>query len=578
MENYTDYNILIPYNKKSGEVKVICPKCPPHKHQNDHSKDLTVYLDTNSWYCFRCGFKGKLHDKKPDKIQKDFKKPIWHNKTELSEKVVKWFESRGISQNTLIQMKITESLEYMPQIQKEVNCINFNYFRDSELINIKFRDSQKNFKLFSGAELILYNLDSIKDSKVCVITEGEIDCLTYIEAGIDFVCSVPNGANKVTNNLQYIDNCFEYFDNKEKIYIATDDDENGRKLQNDLIQRFGAERCYIVTYDGCKDINEFKQKNINNDLVLSTIEKAKEIKIEGLFKVIDIEPELDDIYLNGLQRGLNLGFTKLDEIISWTFGAVAIVTGIPGHGKSEVIDEILVRLNILHGIKACYFSPENFPLQLHAAKIVSKLTGKEFNKDSMSYDEYFEAKQHLQDNFSFIYPKDEAYSLDNILQKAEYSIKKEGCKILIIDPWNRLEHQITGGQSETNYISKQLDKLTNFAQKRNVLIFLMAHPRKMQKMSSGLYEVPNLYDINGSANFFNKAFYGLTVYRIFDNENPLVQLHIQKVKFKHLGTVGMQEFKYNSINGRLSEYNELEPVYYDYDNYLRKNITVQIPF
>jgi twinkle protein len=73
----------------------------------------------------------------------EYKKPKWINKTELSTKVVQWFEVRKISQNTLLKAKITDSIEWMPQTQKEENTINFNYFRNEELINIKYRDGKK---------------------------------------------------------------------------------------------------------------------------------------------------------------------------------------------------------------------------------------------------------------------------------------------------------------------------------------------------------------------------------------------------------------------------------------------------
>ena len=109
-----------------------------------------------------------------------------------------------------------------------------------------------------------------------------------------------------------------------------------------------------------------------------------------------------------------------------------------------------------------------------------------------------------------------------------------------------LEHQFQG--SETQYISQFLDKITSFAKRNNVAIHLVAHPRKMGKDQNGGYEVPNLYDINGSANFFNKTDFGICVYRMPDSS--ISEIHIQKVKFKHMGTPGMVQFMWNKDNGR----------------------------
>lgn len=550
-ERFSDYGIDVG-TRMNGTVKVKCPKCPtirPYSHSSSaKSKDLSVNISEGVWLCHRCEWKGNLKEIRPDKVMKTFKKPVWKNNTNLSEKLVKWFESRKISQNTLRLMKITEGLEYMPQVSKEQNTTQFNYFRDGELVNVKYRDGAKNFKLVSGAELIFYNLDAIKDTTECIIVEGEIDCLSYYEANIQNCVSVPNGANKASNNLDYIENCFDYFEKKEKIYIATDNDSPGIKLRQELIIRLGSERCFIVDFKDCKDANEYLIKYGHEEL-RNTIKTAKECKIDGVLQLIDFEDELDNLYLNGLTRGNTLGFDELDEHISWVTGALAIITGIPGHGKSEFIDEICVRLNLRYGWKGVYFSPENFPVSTHTSKIISKITGKAFNGDELTPEDYMNAKIHIQDNFEFIYPSDEDFTLENILDKARYLVKKRGVKMLVIDPWNRLEHQIQRGENETSYISKQLDKITNFAQRNDVLIFLMAHPRKMEK-KNGIFEVPTLYDISGSANFFNKAFYGLTVYRHYSDDNPHVTINIQKVKFKHLGKLGEIDFKYEFKSGR----------------------------
>ena len=119
----------------------------------------------------------------------EYKRPEWTNRTDLSEVVVKWFEQRGISQQTLTSQKVTESTEWMPKANKEVLTINFNYFRNDELINIKYRAKDKDFKMHKDAELIFYNLDGIKDADTCYIVEGEMDALSLIQAGIKNVVS-----------------------------------------------------------------------------------------------------------------------------------------------------------------------------------------------------------------------------------------------------------------------------------------------------------------------------------------------------------------------------------------------------
>lgn len=220
-----------------------------------------------------------------------------------------------------------------------------------------------------------------------------------------------------------------------------------------------------------------------------------------------------------------------------------------------------------YGWRFAYFSPENAPLAYHASKLIEKFTGNHFSKNTMSFGEYKQVKEHLEQNFFFIAPKDN-YKVDTILERAKYLVRRRGIKALIIDPYNRLENE-SGGRSETQYISEVLDKLTNFAQQQDILVILMAHPTKLAKSKDGVFEAPTLYDISGSANFFNKADFGIVVHR--NRVDNTVEVKVQKVKFRHLGEVGTALFKYNIRNGRYTPYIAgTEPVW-DNVNHLKED-------
>ena len=167
-------------------------------------------------------------------------------------------------------------------------------------------------------------------------------------------------------------------------------------------------------------------------------------------------------------------------------------------------------------------------------------------------------------DFFFISPAAD-YKLGGILDRAKFLVRRKGIKGLVIDPYNRLENE-AGGRSETQYISTLLDRLTNFAQINDVLVVLMAHPTKMSKNKEGKVEVPTLYDISGSANFYNKADFGLVVHR--DRISNTVEVSVQKVKFRHLGECGTAYFKYNINNGRYTPYYQGEEPLWDNSNHL----------
>ncbi len=558
--DFIDFGIDVK-GRRAGSVKTKCPQC-------NGKTDLSVNITEGVWKCHKakCGWSGTLKTK-PLFKKEPYVKPEWQNITALDEKVVKWFKGRGISQQTLVQAKITNGEEYMPQVSASRNVIKFNYLRDGELINTKFRDGEKNFKMVSGAELIFYNLDSIKDATEIIIVEGEIDALSYMEAGVNNVVSVPNGASKGSLKMEYLDNCWKYFEGEKKFYIAVDKDDAGFVLQNELLRRLDVNRCFDIDLKDCKDANEFLLKYGATELA-QTISNARYFPLPDVVFAMDQKQQYDEMYENGLSRGAGIGYEEIDKHITFEKGQFTMVTGIPSHGKTSFIDFIITRLSMRHGWRVAFFSPENQPLKLHLAQMAEKLIGKRFSGDfKMTPEEKDAALEYINSNAYFINPE-ENFHIENILSIAKSLILRYGINALVIDPWNRLDHQYEG-ENETKYISKQLDKIITFTQKNNVHTFVIAHPTKMSKdKDTKVYEVPTLYSISGSAHFFNKCDNGITVYRDF-NENS-IQLHVQKIRFRHIGEVGRVDLTYNKQNGRFLPQGLAE----DNSNYL---ISGQVP-
>jgi len=252
--SYEDYGIIIPNGKYSGQVYTTCPRCSEQRKKKT-DKCLGINLTEGVWNCNHCSWKGRL----PKEIfieEKVYVKPVWKNKTDLSDKCIKWFEGRGLTQQTLIDWKVSEGLEWMPQSQKEENTIQFNYFdEDGELTNVKYRDGRKGFKLHKDSKLIFYGLNSFKYTLEAFLCEGEIDCLSIYQSGFKNVLSVPNGANIKTNNLEYFDRVAHKFAETPLIYLCFDNDNAGRRLLDEFADRLGKERCKIVTFKDCKDAN-----------------------------------------------------------------------------------------------------------------------------------------------------------------------------------------------------------------------------------------------------------------------------------------------------------------------------------
>lgn len=543
-----------PLNKK-GE-RHLCPECSVNRKKNKN-KDFEWYTDTNSGYCFHC--LSNFKEYKPYEA-KQYNVPEWKNKTDLTDKAVKYFEGRGISQRTLIKARVYSDRVKMPQLKDVEDVICFPYFRDGEIVNIKYRGPQKSFMLVSGAELILWNFDCLKEAKEVYIVEGEIDALTYIENGFDNVVSVPNGAS---NKSDYLDDCIDLFSTIDKIYLGTDQDTKGIELRDELIRRLGPEKCHVANYKECKDANEYYLKYGGIEFKRITY---REPQITGIVNLDSIYNELLEYFNEGVQKGLEIDNPDIDKYITWMPGMLGICTGQPGSGKSEFVDYITVKLNLLHGWKTAYFTPENYPLKFHYSKLFEKFIGKKFQKVYSTETDFDMAYEHVLDNFYYILDEEDM-SLEKILTNAKFLVKQRGIKCLVIDPYNKVDHQMQKDWTETRYISWFLDQLKKFATINDVLVILVAHPTKMMKG-----EIPTLYNISGSAHFYNKCDYGFTVHRVPDDRNIMtneVQIHWQKIKFKHLGSQGVTETKYNYVNGRFEPKNSTVDIW-DKSNWLIK--------
>ncbi|MCP4320830.1 MAG: toprim domain-containing protein, partial [Alteromonadales bacterium] len=232
----------------------------------------------------------------------------------------------------------------MPQTGKSENTIQFNYIIGDELINVKYRDGRKNFKLYKGAEKIFYNINSIVGYDSCVITEGEMDVLALHEAGVKNVISVPNGATLHHNNLDYLDNCIDYFEDKQKIILAVDTDEPGLALRAELVRRLGAEVCFLVDFKECKDANEYLITH-GKEKLKETISKARAYPLENVTTFKDIEGDVKDFVTNGFKPGFQIGLENFDNIFSTYTSQFITVTGIPSSGKSDFVDQMVVGYN-----------------------------------------------------------------------------------------------------------------------------------------------------------------------------------------------------------------------------------------
>ena len=124
----------------------------------------------------------------------------------------------------------------------------------------------------------------------------------------------------------------------------------------------------------------------------------------------------------------------------------------------------------------------------------------------------------------------------------------------MIDPWNELEHAPPHGMTETVYTGHVLKHIRQFARRQGVHVWVVAHPQKLyREKETGNYPVPSLYDISGSANWRNKADCGIVVWRDFKDSHAPVEVHVQKIRFRQIGKLGLAKLRYEPATQRYAE-------------------------
>lgn len=556
-ETRIEYDVQ--FTKYNGTEYLTCPACS-HDRKKQKQKCFNWNHEKRVGNCHNCGnaFYISLEKKK---IEKKYEKPTWNNNTQLTDKAVQYFEKRGISQFVLRKAQITSGFDWMPQANEgkggEIETIHFNYYRDEELVNIKYRGANKAFKLHKDAELILYMSNEIKGLKTAVIVEGEIDCLSYIESGVSNCVSVPNGAK----NYEFIENCYDIFENVDKWYIAVDNDDAGVSLRNELIRRIGSEKCLIVDFNDCKDANEYMLK-YGKVALSETITNAKEIPVDGITTVESVFDSMIYGFRNGKNHGTTTFISNLDKHWTWRKGEVNLFTGYNNEGKSTFWHYLCVLKAQYENYRFALYCPENYPINDIIDELIHCYIGKSTDKrfsNVMSEDEYITGATFINEHFFFVMPEEDQ-KIESILARFKYLIRKYGVKCCSIDPYNQIEHQMDRGEREDLYISRFMTRLKKFTVDNDIVFTLIAHQTTPDVHGRTDFPKPSKYRIKGGGTFSDKVDNVIAVWRpkyMSDYSNTLVMILIQKIKKQKLvGIPGEIELRYNPLTNRYEDENE----------------------
>lgn len=552
----------------SPEIYIFeCPKCHTKKQ---HSDTPTLYVNrmAQSWFCKHCGYAGNLlQGHQPVPAEDSFipwkLNPFLTNyeyKNNLSPVVIENFNKKKISLATLEHFKISQGKIYFPTLENSSMSLIYPYFQENRLCNLVYSVGNNHTSEIGGVETC-FNYDNI-DPDHTIIVMDELDVFSLHECEKTNVISLFGGytthnvpIEKIKNKLlDFLANVEERLNSVKKITLALANTEKGNLLKEELIRRLGKERCWVVQppefgYNWNDMLVDYgKQK------LLLLLDTAKPIPVRGIFDVTDVEEKLDHLYYNGLRKGYSTGFDSVDEFYTVVPGQWTVVTGIPGHGKSNFLDGVMVNLAKNDDWSFGIFSPENQPVQRHMAGMMEKYFEAPFDLGKMNRiteEQKEEGKKWLLKHFSTILPHEEdSWSIDGVLELAKVLVFRKGIKGLVIDPWNELDHSRSNSQTETEYVSSALTKIRQFARNYDVHVWLVAHPAKLYKDKDGKYPVPTPYDISGSAHYRNKADNAVTVWRnVGHDDQSVADIHVQKIRFKEVGKVGLVSLRFDIVSG-----------------------------
>lgn len=439
------------------------------------------------------------------------------------------------------------------------DAIRIPYRADGEDINAVLINPRTGTTRLEGPRICFFGERELRGSAEIIIARTELERLILLSCGFDNVLALPNGGETGSgqkdryaaeeDKFAFIGALAEQFKTSPKIILAMDDTPVALALRTELARRLGPGKCWVVKFAADTLADTYR---LSVDELCADINGARPLPIRGLYELADFEKELVSYFDTGMAAGVSTGWENVDKLYTVVPGQLTVITGIPNSGKSEWVDALTLNLAMIHGWRFAAFSPENGK-EAHATKLIEKrveMSADPRSKNRMSLETFASGMSWVQKHYTFIESTDVMPTLDWILERAADAALRYGIKGLVIDPWNRIEKKMDTFRSETDYVAAAIPRILRFLVNHGVHGWLVVHPSKQEKdRKSGEIPVPSLYDMAGSAHFVNMCDNGVVIHRS-PSIDDTTEVHIKKVRFKHVGKRGLTKLSYSLNTGR----------------------------
>lgn len=532
-------------NKKGDELFFkYCPYC-----DGGLSKDkdtFSINLNNGTYNCFRasCGKQGHFVE-----LARDFRYPLEFEETKTKKyrslpqkkpiptnEAYNFMASRGISKETVDLYKITTCKD-------NKNIIVFPFYDENNvLVSLKYRKANfdrakdKNKEWFEkDTKPILFGMVQCENFDRLIITEGQIDSLTVADCGYKNAVSVPTGANGFT----WLTNCWKWVEQFNEVIVFGDLEKGKMSLIDELEKRL-TQKVKAVRHEdylGEKDANDIYKK-YGKQAIQACIENAEIRKIENVKDLSKVQK----VDLSNLPK-IKTNIKELDKVIGGLiYGQVVLLSGKRGNGKSTFMSQLVCEaleqgkgVFIYSGELADYHFKNWLDFQLAGANHIYAETnsyGEESYKikdgtiDRIS--SWYSGRAFIYDN-NYIPNNEDEY--ESLLITIEKAIKQYGTKLICIDNLMTAMETVTDQNNLYLAQSNFVGKLKKIAIHHNVVIILVAHPRK----SNGDFTND---DVSGSGDITNKVDVVMSYQRDDKDEIYNGKLTVTKNRLKGKYAVG----------------------------------------
>ena len=292
-----------------------CPKCSADRQkEHQRQKCVAVYMDEGWAYCHNCGrwfwteaFYNKEIAPKLGRRKREPQKEVDLSllRDDYPQELIDYFEQE---RKLPIELVRRMGIKWIPRTidGREEIMIAYPTFDGAKCTNVQYRamHKEKGFSQEAGCDPIPWNVNSVVGHDTMIITEGRMDALACIQSGYEAVISLGNGAK---SRVELFDG-FRHtlFAQVKTVIIAVDNDEAGDAARDNLLRYFGAARCRVVQWRGCKDANEMLQQG-GEAAVRACIEGAEESPIMGYISAEEWESGVRWYYeQGGIPSGLTI--------------------------------------------------------------------------------------------------------------------------------------------------------------------------------------------------------------------------------------------------------------------------------